>query len=156
MNDPATDINLLLSEIKLFLTSQKGIKNIRLNIMTTQSTQLKIVAHTSGFDSEELNISLTKGQGCSGKAWNTKTMAISDLAKDVQWLSQEAQKRVKTGLRVILSLPLFDPDYPKLNRVIGTITADSTEPVYETLKNSVPELLPFVQQASVLLKKSGL
>lgn len=156
MNDPAYELNLLLSEIKSFLKDLTGIRHMRLNIMSTRSLKLMIVAHTSGFDSEELKISLTKGQGCSGKAWNTKTEAITDLAQDVQWLSEEDQNRVMTGLRVILSLPLFDPEFPKLNRVIGTITADSTEPAYDSLKKSVPDLMPFVQRAAVLLKNSGL
>ena len=82
--------------------------------------------------------------------------AIADLAKDVQWISDEDQERVKTGLSVILSIPLFDPDVPNLKRVIGTLTIDSTERIYEPIQKIVPSLMPHVQKIADLVKKSGL
>ena len=96
MNGDVSEINLLLSEIKSFLTKKLGVKHLRINIMSPKTSKLEIIAHTEGFDSEEVKINLSKGQGCSGKAWNTKMEAISDLRKDVQWISDEDQKRVKT------------------------------------------------------------
>lgn len=156
MNGDVSEINALLGEIKSFLMKNLGVKHLRLNVMSPKTSKLQMIAHTDGFDSEEVKITLSKGQGCSGKAWNTKTEAISDLRKDVQWISDEDQKRVKTGLSVILSLPLLDPDEPKLKRVIGTMTIDSTENVYDALKKAVPVLTPYVQKMAVLVKKSGL
>ncbi|NUM79673.1 hypothetical protein HUU42_02615 [bacterium] len=133
-----------------------GVKHLRINIMSNQSSKLKMIAHTDGFDNEEVKITLSMGQGCSGKAWNTKMEAITDLSKDVHWLSNEDQKRVKTGLSVILSLPLFDPDLPTIKKVIGTITFDSTEPIYEPLKKAIPTLVLYAEKISHLVKKSGL
>lgn len=156
MSGDVSEINLLLSEIKSFLTKKLGVKHLRINIMSPKTSKLKMIAYTDGFDSEEIKITLSKGQGCSGKAWNTKMEAISDLTKDVHWISDEDQKRVKTGLSVILSLPLFDPEFPSLKKVIGTITIDTTEHIYEPLKEAVPSLIPYVQKMSVLVKNSGL
>lgn len=156
MSGDRTEINLLLSEIKSFLIKELRVKHLRINIMSPKTSKLEIVAHTDGFDSEEVKITLSKGQGCSGKAWNTKMEAISDLRKDVHWMSQEDQNRVKTGLSVILSIPLFDPDLPNKKIVIGTITFDSIEPILDPLKNAVPSLMPYVEKMSVLVKKSGL
>ncbi len=156
MNGDVSEINLLLNEIKSLLTKKLGVKHLRLNIMSPRTSNLKMIAYTDGFDREEVKITLSRGQGCSGKAWNTKMEAISDLTKDVQWISEEDQKRVKTGLSVILSLPLFDPDFPNLKKVIGTITVDTTEPIYDSLKGTVPDLMPYIQKMSVLVKQSGL
>ncbi len=156
MNGDVSEIKLFLNEIKSFLIKKLGVKHLRLNIMSPRSSNLKMIAYTEGFDGEEVKITLSKGQGCSGRAWNTKMEAISDLTKDIQWISEEDQKRVKTGLCVILSLPLFDPDFPNLKKVIGTITIDTIEPIYEPLKGTVPDLMPYIQKMSVLVKKSGL
>ena len=156
MNNNLNEINNLLGEIRSMLLDRLKVRHIRLNIMSTKSSKLKIIAHTAGFDAEELKISLSRGQGCSGKAWNTKMEAIADLAKDVQWISDEDQERVKTGLSVILSIPLFDPDVPNLKRVIGTLTIDSTERIYEPIQKIVPSLMPHVQKIADLVKKSGL
>lgn len=156
MGSELSEINILLNEIKSFLTKKLGIKHLRINIMSPKTSKLQIIAHTEGFDNEELKITLSKGQGCSGKAWNTKMEAISDLRKDVHWISTEDQNRVKSGLSVILSFPLFDPDVPKLKKVIGTITFDSTEPVYDALKSAVPDLSPYAEKMALLVKKSGL
>lgn len=150
------EINALLAEIKTFAAGAAGTKQIRLNVMTSKNSKLQMIAHTEGFDAEEVKISLTRGQGCSGKAWNTKAEAITDLSKDVQWISDEDRRRVKRGLAVILSLPLFDPDVPDLKKVIGTITIDSTEPIFENLKKLSPGLMPYVEKMSGLMKKSGL
>lgn len=155
MND-VSEIKLLLSEIKSMLATKLGVKHLRINIMSPKTSKLKMIAYTDGFDDEEVKITLSKGQGCSGKAWNTKMEAISDLRKDVHWISDEDQKRVKTGLSVILSIPLFDPEVPNIKKVIGTITIDTIEPIYEPLKNAVPGLMPYVQKMAALVKKSGL
>jgi len=156
MSGDISEINLLLDEIKSFLRKELAVKHLRLNIMSPKTSKLKMIAHTDGFDSEEVKITLSKGQGCSGKAWNTKLEAISDLAKDVHWISDEDQKRVKSDLSVILAIPLFDPDLPKLKKVIGTLTIDTTERIYEPLKGAVPILMPYVQKMSLLVKNSGL
>ena len=156
MSGDVSEINLLLSEIKTFLKKELRVKHLRINIMSPKTSKLQIIAHTDGFDSEEAKITLSKGQGCSGKAWNTKMEAITDLRKDVHWISDEDQKRVKTDLSVILSLPLFDPELPTKKIVIGTITFDSIEPIYDSLKKAVPSLMPYVEKMSVLVKKSGL
>lgn len=156
MNGDVSEINLLLSEIKSVLIKNLGVKHIRLNVMSPKTSKLKMIAHTEGFDSEEVKITLSRGQGCSGKAWNTKMEAISDLRKDVQWISDEDQKRVKNDLSVILSIPLFDPDIPAIKKVIGTLTIDSTEPIYESLKKAVPSLMTYTEKMSILVKKSGL
>lgn len=156
MNDDISEINLLLSEIKSYLTKELRVKHLRINIMSPKTSKLQIIAHTDGFDNEEVKITLSKGQGCSGKAWNTKMEAVSDLRKDVHWMSPEDQNRVKSDLSVILSIPLFDPDVPNIKKVIGTITFDSVEPIYEQLKNAVPNLMSYVRKMSILVKKSGL
>lgn len=156
MNGDVSEINLLLSEIKSVLIKNLGVKHLRLNVMSPKTSKLKMIAHTEGFDSEEVKITLSRGQGCSGKAWNTKMEAISDLRKDVHWISDEDQKRVKNDLSVILSIPLFDPDIPAIKKVIGTLTIDSTEPIYESLKKAVPSLMTYTEKMSILVKKSGL
>lgn len=156
MNLTTAEINLLLNEIKAFLIKKLGVSHLRINVMSNKSSKLKMIAHTDGFDNEEVKITLSMGQGCSGKAWNTKMESITDLSKDVHWLSDEDQKRVKTGLSVILSLPLLDPDIPTIKKVIGTITFDSIEPIYDSLKNAVPDLAPYVEKMAAAVKKSGL
>ncbi len=156
MSSDVSQINALLNEIQSFLRDKLKVSHLRINVMTPQPAKLMMIAHTDGFDSEEVKITLSKGQGCSGKAWNTKAPEITDLGKDVHWMSSEDQGRVKKGLRVILAMPLFDPDVPNQKKVIGTITFDSTENIFEPLQNALPSLIPYVQRMSECVKKSGL
>ncbi len=156
MSGDISEINNLLNEIKSFLLKELGVRHLRINIMSPKTSKLQMIAHTDGFDGEEVKITLSKGQGCSGKAWNTKKEEITDLGKEVQWIAQEEEKKVKSGLRVILALPLFDPDVANLKKVIGTMTIDSTEPIYDKLRSAVPIITPYAEKMAVLVKKSGL
>ena len=156
MSDELLQINSLLGEIKSFMLKELGAKHLRINIMSPKTSKLQMIAHTDGFDSEEVKITLSKGQGCSGKAWNTKKEEITDLGKEIQWIAQEEEKKVKSGLRVIYALPLFDPDVPQLKRVIGTMTFDTTEAIYDKLKKAGPIIAPYAEKMAVLVKKSGM
>ncbi len=156
MENSTIEITKVLNEVKTFLIGRVGTNQIRLNILSPKSSKLKIIAHTDGFDSEELKITLSMGQGCSGIAWNSKKPSISDLTKDVHWLAAEEGARVKRGLKIVLGIPLFDPDLVDIHKVIGVLSIDSTESIYAALNDSISVLMPYATTLAVLIKKSGL
>jgi hypothetical protein len=117
------------SELEQILKTQ----NVRVNVMTLEANQLRIIAQEGDYSERERSIGLASGEGVAGRAFEKHVVVVGDLkathdpVQDWNIPEREAAK-VHHDLKSVLSAPIFSEDtYNELMNdgdVIGCFNID--------------------------------
>jgi hypothetical protein len=123
--------------------------DIRMNLMEMENEYLTIVAHTDGYQQRELTIKLKSGEGCAGKAFESKVIVQATLLNDIDsardWnIPQPEQAKVRDTLKTVLSIPVFQLGFfdpvTKEGNVVAILNIDSDDLLASELANLAPSL----------------
>ena len=108
-------------------------RHVRANVMLTKNGRRRVDSATAfnmSSDSDfDLEIDATAG--VSGEAYSQRVTTYGDLELALQpggptWGLQPGERaKVRTSLKSILSVPIFDPDEPETGPLLGTLQVDS-------------------------------
>jgi hypothetical protein len=118
--------------------------HVRTNIMLSHNGRRKVQAETAYnmHDDTDEDLSMEIGAGISGRAARSREPFFGDLTADppgkaVGWgLKKSESKRVREGLKSIMSVPLFNPADPA-GPILGTLQVDSDLPLSEMFPDQI-------------------
>jgi NTE family protein len=138
-------INPVLEAIAIDFERNTKAQNVRCNVMMAYDQENKIVAYQYGMDYDsDLTLSLPVDSGCSGLAWQRRTIVFADLGDAKEsfateyGMTQEAQNLIPGERFGLLSVPIFDYSRSigevdeEFLPILGILSIDTTTKLEET------------------------
>jgi hypothetical protein len=139
-------------------------RHVRVNVMLAQQGRRKVVSKTA-FNmtaDPDNDIEIDTTAGVSGEAYSLRVPTFGDLTVALQpgvptWGLKPAElAKIRTTLKSILSVPIFDPDNPT-GELLGTLQVDS-DLTYTEMQFDLPERRELAERFAdviALLLKAG-